>query len=68
VGSFFIPLRLGAQEGGLILILTALGYPANLGLAVSLVARIKELAWVGLGLALGGKLTIPHRPTPAGDD
>ena len=68
VGSFFIPLRLGAQEGGLILILTALGYPANLGLAVSLVARIKELAWVGLGLALGGKLTITHRPTPAGDD
>ena len=53
VGSFLIPLRLGAQEGGLILIFAALGYPANLGLAVSLIARIKELAWVGLGLALG---------------
>jgi len=52
IGSFMIPLRLGAQEGGLILIFTALGYPANLGLAVSLVARMKELIWVGLGLAL----------------
>ena len=52
IGSFMIPLRLGAQEGGLILIFTALGYPANLGLAVSLVARMNELIWVGLGLAL----------------
>ena len=61
VGSFMIPLRLGAQEGGLILIFTGLGYPANLGLAVSLVARMKELIWVGLGLTLGGKMAFTAR-------
>ena len=55
-GSFFIPLSLGAQEGGLILIFTAMGMPADLGLAVSFVRRIKELLWVGLGLGIGSRL------------
>ena len=55
-GSFFIPLSLGAQEGGLILIFTAMGMPANLGLTVSFVRRIKELLWVGLGLGIGSRL------------
>ena len=53
VGSFFIPLSIGAQEGGLILIFTAMGMPADLGLTVSFVRRIKELLWVGVGLAIG---------------
>ena len=61
IGSFMIPMSLGAQEGGLILIFRALGYPANLGLAVSLVARTKQLIWVGLGLALGGQMAF--KPT-----
>ena len=30
-GSFIIPLGIGAQEGGLLLIFTALGMPGNLG-------------------------------------
>ena len=55
-GSFFIPLSLGAQEGGLILIFTALGMPADLGLTVSFVRRIKELLWAGLGLGIGSAL------------
>ncbi len=55
-GSFFIPLSLGAQEGGLILIFTAMGMPADLGLTVSFVRRIKELLWVGLGLGIGSAL------------
>ena len=55
-GSFFIPLSLGAQEGGLILIFTAMGMPADLGLTVSFVRRIKELLWVGLGLGIGSGL------------
>lgn len=54
VCSFFIPLSLGAQEGGLILIFSSIGFTADLGLAVSFVRRIKELLWVGLGLLLGG--------------
>ena len=51
--SFFIPLSIGAQEGGLLLIFTALGMPGALGVTVSFVRRIKELLWVCFGLALG---------------
>jgi glycosyltransferase 2 family protein len=53
VGSFFIPLSIGAQEGGLVLIFSALGYPGSLGLAVSLIGRVKQFTWVALGLTLG---------------
>ncbi|QPJ65589.1 MAG: flippase-like domain-containing protein [Candidatus Nitrohelix vancouverensis] len=56
VGSFFIPLSLGAQEGGLILIFSALGMTADIGLTVSFVRRIKELLWVGLGLFLAWQI------------
>jgi len=56
-GSFFIPMSIGAQEAGLLLIFTALGMPSNLGLTVSFVRRIKELIWVGLGLTIGWRLT-----------
>ncbi len=52
-GSFFIPLSLGVQEGGLILIFTSLGMAGPLGLAVSFVRRIRELVWIALGLLLG---------------
>ena len=52
-GSFFIPLSLGAQEGGLILIFTSMGMAGPLGLAVSFVRRIRELVWIALGLLLG---------------
>jgi glycosyltransferase 2 family protein len=30
-GSFFIPLSIGVQEGGMVLIFSALGYPGSLG-------------------------------------
>ncbi|MZG53271.1 MAG: flippase-like domain-containing protein [Nitrospinae bacterium] len=52
-GSFFIPFSIGALEGGLVLIFSSLGYPPSLGLAASLVGRVKQLAWVALGLTLG---------------
>ncbi len=58
VCSFFIPLGLGAQGGGLVLIFTSLGLSADLGLTVSFVRRIKELLWVGLGLLLGGGVAL----------
>ena len=51
--SFFIPLSLGAQEGGLILIFTSMGMAGPVGLAVSFVRRIRELVWIALGLLLG---------------
>ena len=52
VGSFFIPLSIGAQEGGLILIFSSMGMTADMGLAVSFVRRIKEFVWVGMGLLM----------------
>ncbi len=54
VCSFFIPMGLGALEGGLVLIFSSIGLTADLGLAVSFLRRIKELLWVGVGLFLGG--------------
>jgi glycosyltransferase 2 family protein len=57
-GSFFIPLSIGAQEGGMVLIFSALGYPGSLGLATSLIVRVKQLTWVALGLGLGWIMTL----------
>ncbi len=54
--SFFIPLSIGAQETGLVLIFTAMGMGGSLGLVVSFVRRIKELMWVAVGLVLGRKV------------
>ncbi|MEB3355186.1 MAG: flippase-like domain-containing protein [Synechococcales bacterium] len=41
--AFFIPGGLGAQEGGLILVGTALGIPMEVALTMSLCKRIREL-------------------------
>ncbi len=56
VGSFLIPLSIGAQEGGFIIVFSAMGLPPSVGLTLSFVRRIRELLWVGLGLALAGQL------------
>ena len=61
--SFFIPLSIGAQEGGLLLIFTALGMPGTLGITVSFVRRIKELFWVCLGLAIGWGIAFHPKKT-----
>lgn len=58
-GSFFIPLSIGAQESGLVVIFVAMGMTPDLGLAVSLVRRIKDLTWVGVGLMLGAGVARP---------
>jgi glycosyltransferase 2 family protein len=49
--TFLIPAKLVSQEGGKALILSVLGYPADAGFAIGLIRRIKEMVWVGLGLA-----------------
>ncbi len=58
VASFFIPMNIGALEGGMVLIFSAMGLTPDLGLAVTFVRRIKELAWTGLGLALGAGMNV----------
>ncbi len=56
VGSFYIPMSLGAQESGLVVIFVALGLSGDLGLAVSFVRRIKDLVGVSVGLLMGWSL------------
>jgi uncharacterized protein (TIRG00374 family) len=48
---FFIPAKLGTQEGGKVLIFLSLGLPAAAGLSFGLVRRVRELFWAGGGLA-----------------
>jgi len=49
--TFLIPAKLVSQEGGKALILSLLGYPANVGFAIGFLRRIKELLWVLFGLS-----------------
>ena len=51
--AFFLPFGLGAREGGLYAIFGLLGMPPELGVAASMLGRIRELTWIGLGLLLG---------------
>ena len=43
--AFFVPANLGTQEGGLVLVGHALGISPELSLAVSMVKRVREIAW-----------------------
>jgi putative membrane protein len=45
--AFLVPAGIGAQEGGFLLLGLALGLPAEVGLSLSLVKRVREL---GVGL------------------
>jgi len=49
--TFLIPAKLVSQEGGKALILSLLGYPAEIGFVVGFLRRIKEMVWVLFGLA-----------------
>lgn len=50
--SFVIPGALGIQEGGHIAIFVAFGLTAGVGLAFSVVRRLRELAWAAAGFGL----------------
>lgn len=49
---FFVPAKIGTQEGGKVLIFTLLGLAPAQGLSFALLRRIRELTWAGIGLAL----------------
>jgi hypothetical protein len=49
---FFIPGRLGAQEGGKVLIAKTLGLTATQGLTLGIVSRITDIVWAIMGLGL----------------
>ena len=50
---FFLPMQLGAREGGLSLIVKLLGLSApGIGIFTSLYTRIRELFWIFVGVSL----------------
>lgn len=50
---FFLPMQLGAREGGLALIIKILGISApGIGIFTSFYTRIRELVWIFIGVGL----------------
>jgi hypothetical protein len=58
---FFVPAKMGTQEGGKTLIFLVAGLDPAKGLALVLIRRIRELAWAAVGLGLLGAM--PRRET-----
>jgi uncharacterized protein (TIRG00374 family) len=60
--TFFLPTDIGVEEGGAVATFLALGLNGATGLSFSLVRRVRELAWVAVGLLL---LASKRRLSPA---
>ena len=50
--TFMVPASIGALEGGHVAIFTALGFGGALGLSLSIVRRLREVTWIGIGFLL----------------
>lgn len=48
----FIPMQLGTREGGYALAVTVFGLTSGIGMAVSIVCRLREIIWDAFGLLL----------------
>lgn len=60
--AFFIPGRIGAQEGGYMVVSAAVTGSPTLGLAAALVVRVREIVWIACGLGLGWAALPDLRP------
>jgi uncharacterized protein (TIRG00374 family) len=49
---FFVPFELGSREGAFVALFSLFGMDPQVGLYVSIVGRVRDLTWIGLGLAL----------------
>lgn len=49
---FFMPMQMGAREGGFVIVYGILSLPATYGVFTSLCKRIRELFWTLIGLLL----------------
>jgi len=49
---FFVPGKVGTQEGGKVLIFVMLGLDPAQGLTFALMRRIREMVWAGVGLLI----------------
>ena len=61
---FFVPLRVGTQEAGKVLVFAMLGLDPAQGLAAGLISRLRELAWAFIGLAILAQSRLHARPLP----
>jgi len=52
---FFVPAKIGTQEGGKVLIFLAAGLDPAKGFTLGFVRRLRELCWAAVGLALLGR-------------
>lgn len=57
----FIPANLGTAEAGTMLIFTWLGYPPEMGMTFAVLRRLRQVAWVALGLTLLRRLLSVNR-------
>jgi lysylphosphatidylglycerol synthase-like protein len=46
----FVPMRLGVDEAGSGLLITKLGYPAEIGVMLALVRKVRMLVWTAVGV------------------
>ncbi len=53
MGTFFIPMSIGAQEGAFLLVVSAVTGSNTTGLALGLIRRARELLWIILGYSVG---------------
>jgi hypothetical protein len=58
---FFMPAKLGTQEGGKVLIFLSLGLSPVAGLSFGVIRRVRELAWAGIGLICLNTMPPPSR-------
>ena len=62
---FLVPANLGTQEAALVTSCAAITGSSTLGLAMAIIRRALELAWVGVGLLVGWTFSWPRVPEPA---
>jgi len=51
---FFVPFELGSREGGMYVLFQLLGFSPALAVFTAIVNRVREVIWIGVGLALIG--------------
>ncbi|MBL4689892.1 MAG: flippase-like domain-containing protein [Rhodospirillales bacterium] len=57
-GAFFIPAAIGVQEGAFLLVCGAITGSAPIGVAVSVIRRIREVIWIIWGFAVGALFSL----------
>src|SRR5262245_18400834 len=62
---FLVPANLGTQEAALVTSCAAITGSSTLGLAMAIIRRALELAWVGVGLLVGWTFSWTRVPGPA---